>query len=370
MFEVYYDNGKDDARDLLHPYAVGVLVAGTTFLIVFKLNQGYNRYWEACSSVYQMVSKWIDATTHTSVYHMQCDHYTHIKPPTFYDYPELNYLNMTRDRERGADYEEYDYIASPSEGEDNDDDNDDDHRKATAAARMRQKLPTTRGLRQRRQQNSSRFAKRRNSNSDAKSDGDGGLLPPRPPGQHVISTPSTDNTFKSGVGDKPGSSSAHDSSAGSSGIANSEESEIGASTRRKIQRKKREVRSIVKSINYIENPEKRERAKHLYQSTDLVGASAGGVLGQGSTLLHGSYDSGDDDDDSLNVSESLFFSNRLAGRGGGNGQEPIPLWGTPRLDGNWGKYFTVDRKHPVATYFDPNNPEKTDAKGFASMQGG
>ena len=31
---------------------------------------------------------------------MQCDHYDHIKPPSFYDYPHLNKHFLTRDRER------------------------------------------------------------------------------------------------------------------------------------------------------------------------------------------------------------------------------------------------------------------------------
>jgi hypothetical protein len=34
------------------------------------------------------------------VYHMQCDHYDKIKPPNFYDHPDLNALFLTRDRER------------------------------------------------------------------------------------------------------------------------------------------------------------------------------------------------------------------------------------------------------------------------------
>jgi len=42
----------------------------------------------------------MDAVTHTAVYHMQCDHYNHVKPPAFYDYPHLNKHFLTRDRER------------------------------------------------------------------------------------------------------------------------------------------------------------------------------------------------------------------------------------------------------------------------------
>ena len=86
-----------------HPYAVGVLVGSVSFLIIFRANQGYSRYWEACSSVFQMMSKWLDATTHTGCYHMQCDHFKNIMPPSYFDYPELNRDFLTRDRERKAD---------------------------------------------------------------------------------------------------------------------------------------------------------------------------------------------------------------------------------------------------------------------------
>lgn len=97
-------DGRDlDEDDLQHPYAIGILVASITFLIVFRANQGYNRYWESCGAIHQMMSKWMDATIHTGCYHMQCAHYDAIKPPSFFDYPELNAYFLTRDRERCYD---------------------------------------------------------------------------------------------------------------------------------------------------------------------------------------------------------------------------------------------------------------------------
>ena len=41
--------------ELHHPYAVGVLVATLTFLLIFRTQSAYARYWEACTSVYHMV---------------------------------------------------------------------------------------------------------------------------------------------------------------------------------------------------------------------------------------------------------------------------------------------------------------------------
>lgn len=97
--DVFTGQARDE-NDLQHPYAIAVLVSCTTFLIVFRANQGYSRYWEAAGSIHQMMSKWLDATIHTGCYHMQCAHYDAIKPPSFFDYPELNAYYLTRDRER------------------------------------------------------------------------------------------------------------------------------------------------------------------------------------------------------------------------------------------------------------------------------
>ena len=44
-------NNLDVDEDLGHPYGVGVLVGSVTFLIIFRANSGYSRYWEACVSI-------------------------------------------------------------------------------------------------------------------------------------------------------------------------------------------------------------------------------------------------------------------------------------------------------------------------------
>lgn len=97
VLDVEHSNFDDN---LQHPYAIGVLVASITFLLVFRVQQGYARYWEACSAVHHMMSKWMDAVSHTAAYHMQCSHYDSIKPPSFFDYPHLNEQFLTRSRER------------------------------------------------------------------------------------------------------------------------------------------------------------------------------------------------------------------------------------------------------------------------------
>mmetsp|Transcript_20763 Transcript_20763/g.31430 ORF Transcript_20763/g.31430 Transcript_20763/m.31430 type:complete len:284 (-) Transcript_20763:906-1757(-) len=93
--------GEREPQELIsHPYAFGVLISSISFLIIFRANHSYSRYWEACGAVHQMMSKWMDATTHIASYHLQCDHYVHIKPPSFYDYPDLNRKFYTMDRRR------------------------------------------------------------------------------------------------------------------------------------------------------------------------------------------------------------------------------------------------------------------------------
>mmetsp|Transcript_4687 Transcript_4687/g.9045 ORF Transcript_4687/g.9045 Transcript_4687/m.9045 type:complete len:178 (-) Transcript_4687:2864-3397(-) len=44
------DGDGEDEDDLDHPYGVGVLVTSVSFLITFRANYGYQRYWEACVS--------------------------------------------------------------------------------------------------------------------------------------------------------------------------------------------------------------------------------------------------------------------------------------------------------------------------------
>mmetsp|Transcript_23769 Transcript_23769/g.35246 ORF Transcript_23769/g.35246 Transcript_23769/m.35246 type:complete len:593 (+) Transcript_23769:114-1892(+) len=87
-----------------HPYGVGVLISSVSFLIIFRANYGYQRYWNACGDVHQMMSKWLDAVTHTCVFHMQQSHYDHIKPPSYFHHHDLNQYGFNRDREREIDF--------------------------------------------------------------------------------------------------------------------------------------------------------------------------------------------------------------------------------------------------------------------------
>ena len=86
-----------------HPYAVGVLVGSVSFLIVFRANYGYQRYWEACTAAHTFMSKWMDATHFAGLFHLQAGQYAGMRPPSFHDHDDLNGMSLTRDREEPED---------------------------------------------------------------------------------------------------------------------------------------------------------------------------------------------------------------------------------------------------------------------------
>ena len=57
MRQVWNTRVERTNDEISHPYAVGVLVATLTFLLVFRVQSGYARYWEACGAVFHMVRR-------------------------------------------------------------------------------------------------------------------------------------------------------------------------------------------------------------------------------------------------------------------------------------------------------------------------
>jgi predicted membrane chloride channel (bestrophin family) len=97
---LYYFTDLHEDQDLLrHPYAIGALVSALTFLLAFRANFSYNRYWEALTAVYLMHSKWTDVAMELAAFHLQSEVYTEIAPPAF---GALNPLwhSLERERER------------------------------------------------------------------------------------------------------------------------------------------------------------------------------------------------------------------------------------------------------------------------------
>lgn len=92
----YTYSGQDLLND---PTPVSLLVGSIAFLVIFRANEAYSRYWEACERVFAMTSRWCDAAVHTACYHLQSNQYDSIKPPSYFDHPELDACFMTRERE-------------------------------------------------------------------------------------------------------------------------------------------------------------------------------------------------------------------------------------------------------------------------------
>lgn len=90
-FEILPDPIIDlSSYDLLdHPYPVAVIISSFLFVLSAKVTLSYNRYWEACTAVHNMQSKWLDAGSTMAAFHMQSKAYERIQPPSFGDQPHL-----------------------------------------------------------------------------------------------------------------------------------------------------------------------------------------------------------------------------------------------------------------------------------------
>ena len=81
-----------------HPYPIGALVSAFSFLLVFRANFSYHRYWDALTAIHTMHSKWLDFATDVAAFHYQSERYNDQKPPAFGNHPNLH--SITRERHR------------------------------------------------------------------------------------------------------------------------------------------------------------------------------------------------------------------------------------------------------------------------------
>lgn len=76
-----------------------------SFLLTFRLNYSYGRYWEGATSVHQMLSKWMDCAMCLGAYHYQSEQFKDIAPPTLGTTSRV--ADQIRDRSRTfAGYED------------------------------------------------------------------------------------------------------------------------------------------------------------------------------------------------------------------------------------------------------------------------
>jgi predicted membrane chloride channel (bestrophin family) len=92
------DLEKDDHELFDDAYPMAALIAALTFLLAFRANFSYNRYWEAMSAVHQMHSKWLDVGMELAAFHLQSAAYNQRKPPAFGAHPHLKCLERERER--------------------------------------------------------------------------------------------------------------------------------------------------------------------------------------------------------------------------------------------------------------------------------
>jgi Bestrophin, RFP-TM, chloride channel len=68
LFKYVHLQGQGHAL-FLHPYPMAAIISALTFLLAFRANFSYNRYWESVSSVHQMHSKWLDVGMTLGTFH-------------------------------------------------------------------------------------------------------------------------------------------------------------------------------------------------------------------------------------------------------------------------------------------------------------
>uniref|UniRef100_A0A7S4K9I6 Uncharacterized protein n=1 Tax=Odontella aurita TaxID=265563 RepID=A0A7S4K9I6_9STRA len=103
LLGIYFGNSVDfedrsEYKLFDHPYALGVFVVAYTFTLTFKLSFSYNRYWEACTAIHQMHSKWLDVGMEMAAFHLQSNKYKAIMPPAFGEHPEITSVRRQRSR--------------------------------------------------------------------------------------------------------------------------------------------------------------------------------------------------------------------------------------------------------------------------------
>jgi predicted membrane chloride channel (bestrophin family) len=116
-------NSEIDERWFTNPYPISAMIAMFTFLLTFKTSFSYNRYWEACTAIHQMHSKWLDIGIELASWHLQSKRFEAIRPPSFGNHPEMD--SIVRKRERLNTMTPQKLRTILDEDDDNDDDDDD-----------------------------------------------------------------------------------------------------------------------------------------------------------------------------------------------------------------------------------------------------
>lgn len=76
---------EDEAIHMVHPFVITIYIMAFSLIINHRLNYCYQRYWESCSSIFMMTSKWMDSATTLASFHYQSVVYEEERPRSFGD---------------------------------------------------------------------------------------------------------------------------------------------------------------------------------------------------------------------------------------------------------------------------------------------
>lgn len=62
-----------EERSVQHPYSLAAFIGFFSFLLTFRLNYSYQRYWEGATAVHHMLSKWVRQTMKKDKTRLFCD---------------------------------------------------------------------------------------------------------------------------------------------------------------------------------------------------------------------------------------------------------------------------------------------------------
>jgi hypothetical protein len=88
----------DEAIYTVHPFVITIYIMAVSLIINHRLNYCYQRYWESCSSIFMMTSKWIDSATTLAAFHYQSIVYDEDRPRSFGD--EDKSLDQLKDKDK------------------------------------------------------------------------------------------------------------------------------------------------------------------------------------------------------------------------------------------------------------------------------
>lgn len=111
-------------RWIQHPYSIACMMVAFTFLLTFHCNFSYNRYWEACTAIHQMQSKWLDIGMELAAFHLQSAKFGHIRPVAFGQHPHIDHVIRKRERQTSITPMKLEEILNQIENDDDDEEND------------------------------------------------------------------------------------------------------------------------------------------------------------------------------------------------------------------------------------------------------